>query len=90
MKKMITQCELCGKEADWSRNRQDIPVSRCQNDWCLLYRIEHIIGSPLPKVINQAAKSLGSLGGKKRKETTTLEQRQSWGKLGGRPRKIIN
>ena len=33
--------------------------------------------------------SFGSLGGKKRKETTTLEQRRSWGKLGGRPRKII-
>jgi len=32
--------------------------------------------------------SFGSLGGKKRKETTTLEQRRAWGKLGGRPRKI--
>lgn len=38
--------------------------------------------------MNEAARSLGSLGGKKRKETTTLEQRRAWGKLGGRPRKI--
>lgn len=86
---MFIQCELCGKEADWSRNGQDIPASRCTNDWCPLYRTEHIIGSPLPKIIkeNEAAKSLGSLGGKKRKETTTLEQRRAWGKLGGRPKK---
>lgn len=38
--------------------------------------------------MNEHAKALGSLGGKKRKETTTLKQRRAWGKLGGRPRKI--
>lgn len=38
--------------------------------------------------MNEAAQSLGSLGGKKRKENSTLEQRRAWGKLGGRPRKI--
>ena len=39
--------------------------------------------------MNEHAKALGSLGGKKRKENSTLEQRRAWGKLGGRPRKII-
>lgn len=38
--------------------------------------------------MNEHAKALGSLGGNKRKETTTLEQRRAWGSLGGRPRKI--
>lgn len=38
---------------------------------------------------NKAAQELGSLGGKKRAENSTLEQRRAWGKLGGRPRKII-
>ena len=35
-----------------------------------------------------SAKTLGSKGGEKRKENSTLEQRRAWGKLGGRPRKI--
>lgn len=42
------------------------------------------------EIVALDAKSLGSLGGNKRKETTTLEQRRAWGKLGGRPRKITN
>lgn len=40
--------------------------------------------------MNEAAKALGSLGGKKRKENSTLEQRREWGKKGGRPKKIKN
>jgi hypothetical protein len=38
--------------------------------------------------MNEAAKALGSLGGKKRKENSTLEQRREWGKKGGRPKKM--
>jgi hypothetical protein len=39
---------------------------------------------------NKAAQELGSLGGKKRAENSTLEQRREWGKKGGRPKKIKN
>jgi hypothetical protein len=42
-----------------------------------------------PKAVNEAACSLGSLGGNKRKETTTPEQRRTWEKLSGRPRKLL-
>lgn len=38
--------------------------------------------------LNKYAQALGSLGGKKRKENSTLEQRRAWGKLGGRPKKL--
>ena len=38
---------------------------------------------------NPHAQALGSLGGKKRAETTTLKQRKEWGKKGGRPKKTI-
>ena len=37
--------------------------------------------------MNEAARKLGSLGGKARAKKTTKAQRQTWGKLGGRPKK---
>lgn len=39
--------------------------------------------------MNKAAQQLGSLGGKARANKTTKEQRQAWGKLGGRPKKNV-
>lgn len=34
------------------------------------------------------AQELGSLGGKARAKKTTKQQRITWGKLGGRPKKV--
>lgn len=39
------------------------------------------------KEIKKYLSKIGSNGGKARKENSTLEQRQNWGKAGGRPRK---